>query len=123
MRKKEIEKLESEFCLNLAKEYRAVLENYPLLEHSDELSVDYNILRETNKEMSKGNLWDFPWSNNLWWIGEDGFGNFSFINCEEDKVMVYDYDHENPAASFDDKQALSPMLLHEYITMLKEAYL
>ncbi len=120
---KELEQLEAEFKLTLPKEYKKALLQPFISKNNLEFELDLAELRRNNLEFRDTDPWEFPWSDQFWWIGADGAGGFYFIDCKHSECEVLYFDHEAPAENIQDREQLHPQSLEDFFTYLKESEL
>lgn len=98
---KDIADIEVEFGVSLPDGYRQFILNhsFPNSKTIETLFFSKEKLRATNSFVR--NKLNIPviWQNHWFVIGEDGSGNYFFINTSEDDSKIYELDHEQILAS------------------------
>jgi hypothetical protein len=99
MNTEEIERLERELKISLPTSYRIFLLSYPegvaSVVGDFELIADAGRLLEMNTELRAKPFYRFPpWPNHLFAIGENGCGDYYFLDLKDRSGTVRFVDHE-----------------------------
>src|SRR5690606_10653987 len=100
---------------------RDLLIHYPFPEDRAELTADFQTLRREDETALIPRSWGLPWTENLWWVGEDGAGGFFFIDCAESPTRIYHWDHADAAVDCADRESMSPRSVLEAVEDIRQA--
>lgn len=115
--------IESELNISLPDFYHSAIKNYPFKAIDDLDFVEDSLVRDAkwiiknNTELRSSTFFGKEWPHHYFVCGHDGFGNFFFLNLNENDQTIYFADHEEDV-SLDDLPYLEySSTMAEYISM------
>ena len=95
MNEKDFSSIEADLELKLPEQYRQIMKVYPLEEVNSDFYPQAQLVLDSNRSLRQDGFFEQIWPKEFFAFGDDGCGNYWFLDLRSTSESVYQADHED----------------------------